>query len=76
MATKAEKTKEYIIATSAPIFNKQGYAGTSMSDITKATGLTKGVLYGNFKCWCCFLLKWLYLSAGLGRITVYCLNEV
>tara|TARA_R110002049_G_scaffold35296_4_gene113985 strand:- start:2200 stop:2796 length:597 start_codon:yes stop_codon:yes gene_type:complete len=49
MATKAEKTKAYIIKTSAPIFSKQGYIGTSMSDITKATGLTKGALYGNFK---------------------------
>ena len=49
MVTKAEKTKEYIIKTSAPIFSKQGYVGTSISDITKATGLTKGALYGNFK---------------------------
>ncbi|MGJ8658571.1 TetR/AcrR family transcriptional regulator [Cellulophaga fucicola] len=49
MSTKAEKTKEFIIKTSAPIFSKQGYVGTSMSDITQATGLTKGALYGNFK---------------------------
>ncbi len=49
MSTKAEKTKEFIIKTSAPIFSKQGYVGTSMSDITNATGLTKGALYGNFK---------------------------
>lgn len=47
--TKAEKTKEYIIAKAAPLFNKKGYAGTSMSDIMKATGLAKGGLYGNFE---------------------------
>jgi len=47
--TKAEKTKEYIIAKAAPLFNKRGYAGTSMSDIMKATGLAKGGLYGNFE---------------------------
>ncbi len=47
--TKAEKTSKFIIATVAPIFNKKGYAGTSLSDLTKATGLTKGALYGNFK---------------------------
>ena len=33
----------------APIFNKHGYSGTSMSDLTKATSLTKGAIYGNFK---------------------------
>lgn len=49
MHTKAEKTTEFIIETVAPIFNKNGYAATSLSDITKATGLTKGAIYGNFK---------------------------
>jgi TetR/AcrR family transcriptional repressor of nem operon len=27
----------------------KGYSGTSMSDITAATGLTKGSIYGNFE---------------------------
>lgn len=49
MLSKAEKTSQYIIETVAPIFNKKGYAATSMSDLTNATGLTKGALYGNFK---------------------------
>jgi AcrR family transcriptional regulator len=49
MITKAEKTAAFIIETVAPIFNKNGYAATSISDITKATGLTKGAIYGNFK---------------------------
>lgn len=48
MATKAEITSEFIIRTIAPVFNKKGYSGTSMSDITAATGLTKGAIYGNF----------------------------
>lgn len=43
-----ENTAEYIIETIAPIFNKQGYIGTSLSDLTKATNLTKGALYCNF----------------------------
>jgi TetR/AcrR family transcriptional repressor of nem operon len=47
--TKAEKTKEFIITKAAPLFNKKGYACTSMSDIMKATGLAKGGLYGNFE---------------------------
>lgn len=49
MPTKAQKTTTYIIETVAPIFNRLGYVGTSMSDLTKATGLTKGALYGNFE---------------------------
>ncbi len=47
--TKAEKTKSYIIERAAPIFNKKGYTGTSISDIMRITGLSKGCIYGNFK---------------------------
>jgi TetR/AcrR family transcriptional regulator, transcriptional repressor for nem operon len=46
---KAEQTRQMIIERAAPIFNKKGYLGTSISDLTKSTGLTKGALYGNFK---------------------------
>lgn len=46
--TKKERTKRRIIKTAAPIFNKKGYNGTSLSDLTRATGLTKGSIYGNF----------------------------
>ncbi|MBV8256033.1 MAG: TetR/AcrR family transcriptional regulator [Chitinophaga sp.] len=47
--SKAEKTKAFIIEKCAPVFNKRGYAGTSLTDIEAATGLTKGALYGNFR---------------------------
>jgi len=46
--TKAEKTRQYIVEKTAPIFNVKGYAGTSLTDMTEATGLTKGSIYGNF----------------------------
>jgi TetR/AcrR family transcriptional regulator, transcriptional repressor for nem operon len=46
--SKAEKTRQYIIEKTAPIFNAKGYAGTSINDMTEATGLTKGSIYGNF----------------------------
>jgi len=49
MLTKSELTAKYILDTVAPIFNKNGYAATSLSDLTSATGLTKGAIYGNFK---------------------------
>jgi TetR/AcrR family transcriptional regulator, transcriptional repressor for nem operon len=46
---KSERTRQFIIEKAAPVFNKKGIAGTSLSDLTKATGLTKGSIYGNFK---------------------------
>lgn len=46
--TKSEQTRAFIIETTAPLFNKKGYAGTSLSDITNATHLTKGCIYGIF----------------------------
>lgn len=46
---KADRTKQHIIEKAAPFFNKKGYADTSLSDITAATGLTKGAIYGNFE---------------------------
>src|SRR4051812_149064 len=46
--SKAELTKNLIIKKAAPLFNKKGYAGTSLSDLMEVTGLTKGSIYGNF----------------------------
>ena len=48
MPSKAQRTAQFIIEKAAPLFNTRGYAGTSMNDITRATGLTKGAIYGNF----------------------------
>lgn len=47
--SKSERTKQFIVERTAPIFNEKGYAGTSLSDLTNATGLTKGSIYGNFE---------------------------
>lgn len=47
--SKADRTRNFIIERTAEIFNKKGYAGTSLSDLTDATGLTKGSIYGNFE---------------------------
>lgn len=46
---KAARTRQFIIERVAPVFNKQGYAGTAFSDIEIATGLTKGAIYGRFE---------------------------
>lgn len=47
--SKAEKTKQFIIEKTASLFNTKGYTSTSLSDISEATGLTKGSIYGNFE---------------------------
>ena len=44
-----EQTKQLIIDKALPIFNTKGYNAASLSDITSATGITKGAIYGNFK---------------------------
>lgn len=46
--SKSERTRQFIIEQTAPVFNEKGFAGTSLSDLEKATGLTKGSIYGNF----------------------------
>lgn len=48
MLSKADKTRQYILARTAPVFNTKGFEGTSLADLTATTGLTKGALYGNF----------------------------
>lgn len=48
MPSKADKTRQFILTRTAPIFNTKGFEGTSMTDLTASTGLTKGALYGNF----------------------------
>lgn len=47
--TKAERTRNFIVESTAPLFNTKGYDGTSLQDLCEATGLTKGALYGNFE---------------------------
>lgn len=47
--SKSERTKQFIVERTAPVFNEKGYAGTSLSDLENATGLTKGSIYGNFE---------------------------
>ena len=46
---KGQQTKDHFIKTSAHLFNTKGYAGTSISDILKDAGYSKGALYRVFK---------------------------
>ena len=47
--SKAEQTKAYILEKVAPVFNTKGYIATSLSDLTSATGLTKGAIYCHYE---------------------------
>lgn len=49
MLTKAERTKQFILETAAPIFNQKGVTGANIDDVLEATKLTKGCLYGHFE---------------------------
>jgi TetR/AcrR family transcriptional regulator, transcriptional repressor for nem operon len=44
----AEDTREHIIRRSAEVFNRLGYAATSVSDLEDATGLKTGGIYRHF----------------------------
>jgi TetR/AcrR family transcriptional repressor of nem operon len=46
---KGDLTKERIIEAAAPVFNRNGFVGTSLSDLMEATGLQKGGIYRHFK---------------------------
>ena len=48
MSTKGAETRERILATAEPLILRQGFAGTSIDDILKATGLTKGAFFHHF----------------------------
>jgi TetR/AcrR family transcriptional repressor of nem operon len=49
MLTKAERTKQFILETAAPIFNQKGISGANIDDVLDAAKLTKGCLYGHFE---------------------------
>ena len=49
MTTKGDLTRQHILEKSMQLFSVQGYFNTSIAGIVKATGLTKGGLYGHFR---------------------------
>ncbi|MGD8190702.1 TetR/AcrR family transcriptional regulator [Brevibacillus ginsengisoli] len=46
---KGEKTREFIIQEAAVLFNQKGYFGSSISDLTRVTGMQKGGIYNHFE---------------------------
>src|SRR4030081_2014154 len=48
LTSKGEQTRRRIVAAAAPIFNRQGFEGSSLSALMAATGLKKGGIYRHF----------------------------
>ena len=46
--SKGEQTRQHIIACAADVFSMRGFFGTSMRDLTDATGIEKGGIYNHF----------------------------
>src|ERR1700743_14639 len=46
---RSEATRRHIVEATAELFNKKGVSATSISDLEKATGMTRGSIYGNFQ---------------------------
>src|SRR3954465_14579590 len=46
---KAEATRRRLIAAARKLFGEQGYAGTSVDEVVRAAGVTKGALYHHFR---------------------------
>lgn len=45
---EAEKTRQRILASALVLFDEQGYAQTSLSEIARHAGVTRGAVYGHF----------------------------
>lgn len=46
---KAEATRRGLIAAGRKLFGEQGYASTSVDEVVKAAGVTKGAMYHHFR---------------------------
>jgi TetR/AcrR family transcriptional regulator, acrAB operon repressor len=46
---EAQATRSHILDTAKQVFEKRGVSGTSLHEIAKAAGLTRGAIYWHFK---------------------------
>ena len=48
-ADRSDRSRQAILAAATPVFAERGYAGASLNEIIRASGLTKGGFYFHFK---------------------------
>ena len=46
---EAQATRSHILDTAELVFEQRGVSGTSLGEIAKAAGLTRGAIYWHFK---------------------------
>lgn len=46
---RSEHTRARLVRSAAELFDRNGFAGTNISDITRSAGVTKGALYFHFE---------------------------
>ena len=47
--SEADRTRRHILDTALVLFDEQGYLATSLADIAKSAGLTRGAIYWHFR---------------------------
>ncbi len=48
-AGRAESTRRALLDSARSLFGERGYAGTSVDEVVRHAGLTKGALYHHFR---------------------------
>ena len=67
---EAEQTRQLILATSLNLFAEQGVSSTSLLQIAKQAGLSRGALYWHFKDkWDIFDALWVQVAGPLTEIS-------
>ena len=61
---KGEASKEHLIVCAGDLFWRNGYEATGLSDILKASGLTKGSFYFYFKSKEDWRQRWWAITTG------------
>lgn len=46
---EAQETRQYILDVALRLFSQQGVSSTSLGEIAKAAGVTRGAIYWHFK---------------------------
>lgn len=46
---KRQRTRAALIDAAAALIRERGYEGTTLADVAKRAGMTRGAIYGNFK---------------------------
>lgn len=46
---RGQRTRQLVLERTAQVFDQQGYAGATLSQLVESTGLTRGAFYFHFE---------------------------